>query len=118
MTDDERFLLVIGVMGQRRAGRRAVNGIQAEGVISTLKHFCLNCDETNRHWLDAVIDPVAHRESDLLAFQIAIERCAMGSNRSLRMASPVSFTHSSAFFSDGTAAAPNCRPHTPTSTFK
>jgi beta-glucosidase len=44
------------------------------GVISTLKHFCLNCNETNRQWLDAVIDPVALRESDLLAFQIAIER--------------------------------------------
>jgi beta-glucosidase len=52
----------------------SVNGIQAEGVISTVKHYCLNCNETNRHWLDAIIDPVAHRESDLLAFQIAIER--------------------------------------------
>jgi beta-glucosidase len=56
----------------------AVGGIQAEGVISTLKHFCLNCNETNRHWLNAVIDPVAHRESDLLAFQIAIERAHPG----------------------------------------
>src|SRR5262245_25467531 len=56
----------------------SVNGIQAEGVISTLKHFCLNCNETNRHWLDAVIDPAEHRESDLLAFQIAIERSQPG----------------------------------------
>jgi beta-glucosidase len=55
-----------------------VNGIQSQGVVSTLKHFCLNCNETNRHWLDAVIDPVAHRESDLLAFQIAIERSQAG----------------------------------------
>ncbi len=39
-------------------GAEAVNGIQGEGVISTLKHFCLNCNETNRHWLDAIIDPV------------------------------------------------------------
>ena len=52
----------------------SVSGIQSVGVISTLKHFCLNCNETNRQWLDAVIDPVALRESDLLAFQIAIER--------------------------------------------
>jgi beta-glucosidase len=52
----------------------AVNGMQGEGVISTLKHYTLNCNETNRHWLDAIIDPNAHRESDLLAFQIAIER--------------------------------------------
>jgi beta-glucosidase len=59
-------------------GAEAVNGIQGEGVISTLKHFCLNCNETNRHWLDAVVDPVAHRESDLLAFEIAIERSQPG----------------------------------------
>ena len=60
-------------------GAAAVNGIQSEGVISTLKHFVLNCNETNRHWLDAIIDPNAHRESDLLAFQIAIERSQPGS---------------------------------------
>jgi beta-glucosidase len=59
-------------------GAEAVNGIQGEGVISTLKHFSCNCNETNRHWLDAIIDPVAHRESDLLAFQIAIERSRPG----------------------------------------
>lgn len=57
----------------------AVNGIQGEGVVSTLKHFTLNCNEINRHWLDAIIDPAAHRESDLLAFQIAIERSQPGS---------------------------------------
>jgi beta-glucosidase len=56
-----------------------VNGIQSQGVVSTLKHFTLNCNETNRHWLDAIIDPDAHRESDLLAFQIAIERSQPGS---------------------------------------
>ena len=56
----------------------SVNGIQAQGVISTVKHFSLNCNETNRHWLDAVIDPDAHRESDLLAFEIAIERAQPG----------------------------------------
>ena len=59
-------------------GAAAVNGIQGEAVISTLKHFSLNCNETNRHWLDAVIDPAAHRETDLLAFEIAIERSAPG----------------------------------------
>ncbi len=59
-------------------GAEAVNGAQGEGVISTLKHYTLNCNETNRHWLDAIIDPAAHRESDLLAFQIAIERSQPG----------------------------------------
>jgi beta-glucosidase len=57
----------------------SVNGIQSEGVISTLKHYSLNCNETNRHWLDAVVDPDAHRESDLLAFELAIERSHPGS---------------------------------------
>lgn len=56
----------------------SVNGIQHEGVISTVKHYSLNCNETNRHWLNAVIDPDAHRESDLLAFEIAIERSQPG----------------------------------------
>lgn len=55
-----------------------VTGIQSEGVISTIKHFSLNCNETNRNWLDAVIDPTAHRESDLLVFEIAIERSQPG----------------------------------------
>lgn len=60
-------------------GAESVKGIQAEQVISTVKHFSLNCNETNRHWLDAVIDRAAHRESDLLAFEIAIERAQPGS---------------------------------------
>jgi beta-glucosidase len=57
----------------------SIDGIQSERVISTIKHFSLNCNETNRHWLDAVVDPAAHRESDLLAFEIAIERAQPGS---------------------------------------
>jgi beta-glucosidase len=56
----------------------SIAGIQGEGVISTIKHYSLNCNETNRHWLDAIIDPAAHRESDLLAFEIAIERARPG----------------------------------------
>lgn len=56
----------------------SIIGIQQQGVIATTKHFSLNCNETNRHWLDAVIDPDAHRESDLLAFEIVIERSQPG----------------------------------------
>jgi beta-glucosidase len=56
----------------------SINGIQQQGVISTVKHYSLNCHETNRHWLNAVIDPAEHRESDLLAFEIAIERSQPG----------------------------------------
>lgn len=56
----------------------SIDGIQQQGVVSTVKHYSLNCNETNRHWLDAVVDPDAHRESDLLAFEIAIERAEPG----------------------------------------
>lgn len=59
-------------------GSATVSGIQAEGVISTLRHYSLACNETQGRWLDALIDPDAHRESDLLAFQIAIERSQPG----------------------------------------
>src|SRR5262249_52609342 len=62
-----------GVMGAEQ-----VNGIQSQQVISTLKHYVLNNNETNRHWLHAVIRPEALGESDLLAFEIAIERSHPG----------------------------------------
>jgi beta-glucosidase len=56
----------------------SITGIQQQGVIAAVKHFSLNCNETNRHWLDAVINPDAHREADVLAFEIAIERAHPG----------------------------------------
>jgi beta-glucosidase len=55
-------------------GGDIVTGTQSQGVIATLKHVALNATETNKFVLDAQIDPEALRESDLLAFQIAIER--------------------------------------------
>jgi beta-glucosidase len=55
-----------------------VIGAQAQKVMTTVKHFSLNANETNRHTLNAIIDPAAHRESDLLAFQMAIERAQPG----------------------------------------
>jgi beta-glucosidase len=56
-----------------------VIGTQSEGVISMVKHLSLNCNETNKFWLDVVIEEGAHREADLLAFEIAIERADPGS---------------------------------------
>lgn len=50
-----------------------VRGIQSAHVISTVKHFALNDQETGRGVLNAAIDEAAARESDLLAFEIAIE---------------------------------------------
>ena len=51
-----------------------IDGVQSRHIISTIKHFALNAQETDRVVLDARIDPAAMRESDLLAFEIAIER--------------------------------------------
>ena len=48
-------------------------GIQSNHVISTLKHFAFNDQETNRGAVSAEISGAAARESDLLAFHIAIE---------------------------------------------
>ena len=52
----------------------AVDGVQSRGVLSTVKHFALNDQETARKGLDVRLDKAAARESDLLAFEIAIER--------------------------------------------
>ncbi len=51
-----------------------IAGIQSQHVISTMKHFALNDQETDRNAGNAVIDPKAAQLSDLLAFEIAIER--------------------------------------------
>lgn len=51
----------------------AVAGIQSEGVVSTLKHFVLNPQETGRVMVSSDISEVNLRESDLLAFEIALE---------------------------------------------
>ena len=60
-------------------GGAAVAGIQSAHVISTVKHFALNGQETGRYFVNARISDAAARESDLLAFQIAIERGQPGS---------------------------------------
>jgi beta-glucosidase len=57
----------------------SIRGIQSEGVISTLKHFALNDQETLRNSLDARIEEAGLRESDLLAFEIALEQGQPGS---------------------------------------
>jgi beta-glucosidase len=52
----------------------AIRGTQAQHVISTIKHYALNDQETGRQVLSAEIGAAAMRESDLLAFEFAIER--------------------------------------------
>ena len=56
-----------------------IRGVQSNHIVSTVKHFALNAQETGRHVLDARIGEAALRESDLLAFEIAIERGRPGS---------------------------------------
>lgn len=51
-----------------------IRGIQARHVMATAKHFAFNDQETNRGSIDARLGDAAARMSDLLAFQIAIER--------------------------------------------
>lgn len=54
-------------------GGNAVRGTQSEGVVSTVKHFAINDQETGRNTLNSVIDEASLRMSDLLAFEIGIE---------------------------------------------
>ncbi|HET7812312.1 MAG TPA: beta-glucosidase [Steroidobacteraceae bacterium] len=56
-----------------------IAGIQSRFIISTVKHFALNDQETDRNTVNAVIDKAQARMSDLLAFQIAMEVSDPGS---------------------------------------
>jgi beta-glucosidase len=47
-------------------------GVQSQKVMGDIKHYAVNDQETGRDILNAVIDKRSLRESDLLAFQIAI----------------------------------------------
>lgn len=50
-----------------------IKGIQSQNVVSTMKHFAFNGQETDRNTIDHKIDEQAARQSDLLAFEIAHE---------------------------------------------
>jgi beta-glucosidase len=56
-----------------------IRGIQSNHVISTVKHFAVNDQESGRLTVNAVLDWDQARMSDLLAFQIAIEQGQPGS---------------------------------------
>lgn len=57
----------------------AVRGVESNHIVSTVKHFALNAQETGRTILNARIDEAALRESDLLAFEIAVKDGRPGS---------------------------------------
>jgi beta-glucosidase len=52
---------------------QVVRGAQEQHLISTVKHYALNDQESGRFTMNANIEEGAMRESDLLAFEIAIE---------------------------------------------
>ncbi|MES3152789.1 beta-glucosidase [Sphingomonas faeni] len=56
-----------------------IAGVQSNHIVSTVKHLALNAQETGRMVVDARIDEASLRMSDLLAFQIAIEKGRPGS---------------------------------------
>ncbi|WP_409267126.1 glycoside hydrolase family 3 C-terminal domain-containing protein [Massilia sp. BHUDP2] len=58
---------------------QAIKGVESNRIISTLKHFVLNDQETGRNELDARIDKAALRMSDLLAMELALEQSDAGS---------------------------------------
>ena len=51
-----------------------IRGIQSQHVISVAKHYALNDQETGRTVLSANVSAAGARESDLLAFELAIEQ--------------------------------------------
>ncbi|MCW3848231.1 glycoside hydrolase family 3 C-terminal domain-containing protein [Sphingomonas sp. LB-2] len=56
-----------------------VKGIQSNNIISTIKHYAVNDQETDRGEGNSIIEESAARQSDLLAFQFAIEAGNPGS---------------------------------------
>ena len=50
-----------------------VRGIQSNKVMANLKHYAMNDQETGRTVANVIADPRTLRETDLLAFELAIE---------------------------------------------
>ena len=50
-----------------------IRGVQDQHLIGTLKHYALNDQETGRLLANAIIDERGARESDMLAFEVALK---------------------------------------------
>lgn len=55
-----------------------VSGVQAEGVVSCIKHFVGNDTEFERHTIDSQIDERTLRELYLVPFEAAVKRAQVG----------------------------------------
>ena len=53
-------------------GGQLMKGLQAQHVMGDIKHYAFNDQETGRNILNVILDKRAMRETDLLAFQIAV----------------------------------------------
>ena len=60
------------VLGGTLVGHLAM-GVQSQHVMGDIKHYALNDQETGRNVVDVHMDKRTMRETDLLAFEIAIE---------------------------------------------
>jgi beta-glucosidase len=55
-----------------------MRGEQAQHVIGDIKHYALNDQEDGRNYANVIMDKRAMRETDLLAFQLAIQKSGTG----------------------------------------
>jgi beta-glucosidase len=60
-------------------GAGLIRGVQSNHIISTIKHYLINAQETGRTLVSAQISEPALRMSDALAFELAIEKSSPGS---------------------------------------
>ncbi|MFG6485572.1 beta-glucosidase [Roseateles sp. BYS78W] len=56
-----------------------IRGVQSNHIVSTIKHYLINSQETGRHIVSAQVSEPALRQSDALAFELAIEKSSPGS---------------------------------------
>ena len=50
-----------------------IKGIQSQGLIATVKHYALNNQETNRTTVNVQADEQTIRETELPAYQAAVD---------------------------------------------